>query len=136
MKKQSVIILVGAAILMAVILSQFADFSQDVTFSTAKEKAGKSFQVTGTLDTINKVMVDEANFFSFYIKDKAGDVSKVEFHGPKPQGFERSESITLTGAMAGDVFKCTKILTKCPSKYNNDKAFQDKVDKVYEANNS
>jgi len=43
------------------------------------------------------------------------------FNGAKPQDFERSEQIVLTGKMKGDEFLASKILMKCPSKYVNNK---------------
>jgi cytochrome c-type biogenesis protein CcmE len=129
MKKSSIILIVTAAVLLGVIMSMIGDFSQDATFKTASNKPGKSFQIVGSLDTSLPMIYDEkvnTDFFSFHIKDKAGQVQLVEFKGPKPTDFERSESITLTGSMQGEVFSCSKILTKCPSKYNNDKAFMAK----------
>ena len=50
-----------------------------------------------------------------------GQERKVVFTGTKPQDFERSEQIVLTGQMVGNEFKASSILMKCPSKYNNDK---------------
>ena len=44
---------------------------------------------------------------------------KVVFQGSKPQDFERSEQIVLTGKMVGEEFHASKILMKCPSKYND-----------------
>jgi cytochrome c-type biogenesis protein CcmE len=45
----------------------------------------------------------------------------VVFTGTKPQDFERSEQIVLTGQMRGKEFHASKILMKCPSKYTQDK---------------
>jgi cytochrome c-type biogenesis protein CcmE len=44
----------------------------------------------------------------------------VVFNGSKPQDFERSEQIVLTGKMIGNEFHASKILMKCPSKYTKD----------------
>jgi len=44
----------------------------------------------------------------------------VVFPGTKPQDFERSEQIVLTGKMKGNEFHASHILMKCPSKYKND----------------
>jgi cytochrome c-type biogenesis protein CcmE len=40
-------------------------------------------------------------------------------NGAKPQDFERSEKLVLIGKMENDTFYASKILMKCPSKYNN-----------------
>ncbi len=62
-------------------------------------------------------MLCTANYFAFYMRDNQGLESKVVFNGSKPQDFERSEQIVLTGKMIGNEFHASKILMKCPSKY-------------------
>ncbi|MFN5363918.1 MAG: cytochrome c maturation protein CcmE [Bacteroidota bacterium] len=44
-------------------------------------------------------------------------------HAAKPQDFERSESIVLTGEMSGDVFQASEMLLKCPSKYKDQEVY-------------
>ena len=124
MKKSGVIAIVLIAVCIGIITSMVADFSQDATFATAISKPNKSFQIVGNLDLSKAMTYDplkDANHFEFFVKDKESKVQKVVFKGSKPQDFERSESVTLTGSINGDEFVCTKILTKCPSKYKNDK---------------
>jgi cytochrome c-type biogenesis protein CcmE len=126
MKKSSVIALVLVAICIGVIFGLVGDFSQDTTFATAASKPNKSFQIVGTLELDKPMEYDalkDVNYFSFFVKDKQGQSRKVVFNGTKPTDFERSESVTLTGSLTGNEFKCSKILTKCPSKYKNDKEF-------------
>jgi cytochrome c-type biogenesis protein CcmE len=126
MKKSSVIGLVLIAVCLSVILSLVGDFSQDTTFATAISKPSKSFQIVGVLDKLQDMEYDaikDPNYFSFFVKDKEGTTKKVVFKGTKPMDFERSESVTLTGNFENDAFQCSKILTKCPSKYKNDKEF-------------
>jgi cytochrome c-type biogenesis protein CcmE len=126
MNKLSIIGLLVMAVALAVIFSMVGDFSQDTTFKTAMVKPSKSFQIIGTLDTIKGMEynpIKDPNYFSFYVKDKEGTIQKVVFRGSKPMDFERSESVTLTGNMTNEHFECKKILTKCPSKYQNDKEF-------------
>jgi cytochrome c-type biogenesis protein CcmE len=65
--------------------------------------------------------IQDANYFSFYVKDQEGEECKVIYAGTKPQDFEKSEQIVLIGKMKSDEFHASKILMKCPSKYNNDK---------------
>jgi cytochrome c-type biogenesis protein CcmE len=65
--------------------------------------------------------IQDANYFSFYVKDQQGEECKVIYAGTKPQDFEKSEQIVLIGKMKADEFHASKILMKCPSKYNNDK---------------
>ncbi len=62
----------------------------------------------------------DPNHCSFYVKDKAGNESKVIFNGAKPTDIERSEQIVMTGYVDGNTFHCSKLLMKCPSKYKKD----------------
>ncbi|HTO16557.1 MAG TPA: cytochrome c maturation protein CcmE [Edaphocola sp.] len=123
MKKSSIIILLGIAVLMGLAVSMFGKLSTYETFGSAAEKQGKTFVVMGTLDTTvsthydPKVNTDE---FIFNAMDKTGKSNKVVFNGTRPQDFERSESLVMTGFMKGDVFHCEKIQMKCPSKYEDD----------------
>lgn len=124
MKKSNIIAIVVIAVALAAILSMVGDFSSYETFATAAAKPGKEYQIIAKLDTLTHAMeydpVKDPNQFIFYAKDEAGITKKVVFTGTKPQDFERSEKLTMTGIMENDEFKCNKILMKCPSKYKTD----------------
>lgn len=123
MKKANIIILVLIAAAIGIIISTFGDLSTYETFSSAAQKPGTSFHVVGFLDSSKQQQYDpltDPNLFTFYAKDKKGSIHQVIFSGPKPQDFERSEQLVMTGFMQGDDFHCSKILMKCPSKYEED----------------
>ena len=123
MKKTHIAALILIVISIGVIISMTGDFSSWETFATAQESEGKEFHIVGELarqEDMNYNPEKDPNYFSFYMKDKSGDERKVVFQGAKPQDFERSEEIVLTGKMEGDEFHASKILMKCPSKYIND----------------
>ena len=61
----------------------------------------------------------DPNHFAFSMKDEKGKVNKVILNGTKPQDFERSEKLVLIGQMNEGTFYASKILMKCPSKYND-----------------
>jgi cytochrome c-type biogenesis protein CcmE len=65
----------------------------------------------------------DPNFLSFQVRDDAGQVRKVVLRAGKPQDFERSEQIVLTGEMKGDVFEASDMLLKCPSKYKDQEIY-------------
>jgi cytochrome c-type biogenesis protein CcmE len=124
MKKTNIVLLVLIAVAIGVVVTMVGDFSTYETFATAKQKEGKEYHVIGMLDTTQALSYDpikDANYFSFYMKDKAGETHKVIFFGTKPTDFEKAEQLVLTGKMENGEFHCNKILMKCPSKYNNDK---------------
>lgn len=122
MKKSAILGLVVIAIAMAMIISIYADSSTYATFAEAEEQAIE-LHVVGTLNKQKELHYDpvqDANHFSFYMYDKDSVECKVVFKGAKPQDIERSEQIVLTGKMVGNEFQASKILMKCPSKYNKD----------------
>lgn len=123
MKKSSIFGLVVIAIAIAVIISVYSSSSTYGTFNDA-QKTESQLQVVGHLDKAKELQYDatkDANYFSFYMNDNKGQNCKVVFTGAKPQDFERSEQIVLTGQMKGSEFHASKILMKCPSKYTQDK---------------
>ncbi len=124
MKKTHIATLLIIVISMGVIIAKIGDYSSFETFSMAQNAEGKEFHIVGELAKPEEMLYEpenDPNFFSFYMKDKAGEERKVVFKGAKPMDFERSEQIVLTGKMEEGDFHASKILMKCPSKYINDK---------------
>lgn len=130
MKRSNIILLVVIALAIGVIISMVGDFSTYETFATAARKPNAEYHVIGVLEKNKEKVYDpkkDANYFSFYVKDKTGDVRKVVFNGAEPTDFEKSEQIVLTGKMGeDDVFHCSQILMKCPSKYKPDQVAMSK----------
>lgn len=108
---------------MGVILAMTSDYTTYANFVEAQQKQGKSVNVVGYLVKDKPLNYDpqkDPNFFSFIMTDKEGNEKQVVYRGSKPQDFERSEQLVVKGTMDGDVFKCSEISMKCPSKYVND----------------
>jgi cytochrome c-type biogenesis protein CcmE len=123
MKKSSIFGLVVIAIAIAVIITTYSSTSTYGSFSDAK-KTTDELHIVGHLDKGKELYYDatrDANYFTFYIKDNKGEECKVIYTGTKPQDFEKSEQIVITGRMTGKEFHASTILTKCPSKYTQDK---------------
>ena len=123
MKKSSIIGLVVIAVAIAVIIGLYSNTSTYGTFNDAKGTSGE-LHVIGYLDKQKELYYDaakDANYFSFFMKDKKGEECKVVFTGTKPQDFEKSEQIVLVGEMRGNEFHASHIQMKCPSKYTQDK---------------
>jgi cytochrome c-type biogenesis protein CcmE len=122
MKKSALLGIIVIAVAIGVIVSTYADSSTYGNFTDA-QKSDAELHVVGKLD-LNKAIVynpiQDANYFSFYVKDNQGKECKVVFNGTKPQDFEKSEQIVLVGKMVEGEFQASKILMKCPSKYNKD----------------
>ena len=124
MKKTSIFGLIVIAIAIAVIISIYSNSSTYGSFKDA-QSTNSELQVKGQLvkqkELLHYDATKDANYFSFYMTDSNGATCKVVFLGTKPQDFERSEQIVLTGKMQGTEFHASKILMKCPSKYTQDK---------------
>ncbi len=67
----------------------------------------------------------DSNTFSFFMQDEGGTVRQVYYANPKPANFEDAMQVVVEGQMEGDVFAAEHILIKCPSKYNDEREFQD-----------
>lgn len=122
MKKSSIIGIIIIAIAIGVIISTYADSSTYGSFAEAQETESE-LHVVGQLNKEKQLFYDpqkDANYFAFYMKDNKGKECRVVFNGSKPQDFEKSEQIVLTGKMVGNEFHASKILMKCPSKYTKD----------------
>lgn len=121
MRKSAIIGLITIAICVGVLFSLNADTSSYSTFNEAA-KESREFHVMGYWEKEKGMYYDaqkDANHFAFHMKDAKGTVNKVVYIGAKPQDFERSEKLVLIGEMKGDTFYASKILMKCPSKYND-----------------
>ncbi len=125
MKKIPIIILLLVAGAIALFMTAADQISSYSTFTTAAQSSGK-VKVICEL-SLDKEMVynpeKDPNYFSFHAKDENGHESKVVFLGEKPQDFERTEQVVMTGKFKEGVFVATEILTKCPSKYKDEEVF-------------
>ena len=83
-------------------------------------ESGKTIKATGSWVKEKNYEIDKTNnLFSFYMKDTNGEVMKVVYHGTIPNNFESSTSVVVTGKYHNGSFQATDILTKCPSKYQD-----------------
>ncbi len=122
-------IYIVAGIMVAVGIGFFVmaqnDLSTYATFAEAGD-SGKRVKIAGQLAKDKDMVYDPAtdpNLFTFYVRDDAGAEQKVMLLQPKPQDFEMSEQVVLTGRMQDDAFVATDVLLKCPSKYKDEAGY-------------
>ncbi|UKT64631.1 cytochrome c maturation protein CcmE domain-containing protein [Pedobacter mucosus] len=132
MKKSAIIGLITIAISVGILFSLNANTD---TYSNFKQAASsdKEEHVMGYWEKSEGIYYDavkDANHFSFHMKDDKGEVREVIYNGTKPQDFEKSEKLVLIGKMDKDKFYASKILMKCPSKYNDNLVEVNKDGKV------
>lgn len=133
MKLTHILGIIVIAIAIGIIVSTAGDASVYTTFSKAEAMAkdgdADMVHVVGKLpknssgkitDMLYNPQIDP-NHFEFTLVDNENRPQRVVYSSPKPQDFDRSEQIVVIGAMQGDHFQCSKILLKCPSKYQDGK---------------
>jgi cytochrome c-type biogenesis protein CcmE len=124
MKKSHIVVLIGIAIAIGALIIMSVDFSTYDTILSAKKKQGKFVHLIARLDKSVPLDYDPAknpNYLSFTAIDSLGGRAKVVYLNTKPPELEQSERIVLKGKMQGEIFECSDILLKCPSKYKDDK---------------
>jgi cytochrome c-type biogenesis protein CcmE len=141
MKRTHIFGLIVIAIAVAILVSTGTEASTYTDFtvaeSMAKEGDDNQVHVVGKLkkDATGEIMdliynpAIDANHLEFTLTDNKGRSQKVVYNAPKPQDLGKAEQIVIIGSMKGDVFKCDKILLKCPSKYQDGKAEFKEVEK-------
>jgi cytochrome c-type biogenesis protein CcmE len=113
---------------VAALTMQAKDVSTYATFTDAKQASAK-VKVAGKLIKDKPMVYDPVanpNLFTFYLKDTNGKEVLVNLLKPKPQDFELSEQVVVTGDMQGDAFVANEVLMKCPSKYKDEEIYMKK----------
>ena len=122
MKKIHIIAIIMIAVAIGLLTNAAEDMSTYATFNEA-EKTGEKVKIAGQLSKDKEMYYnpeEDPNYFSFYISDTDGQERKVVLLSEKPQDFELSEQIVLTGKMKGEEFVASEMLMKCPSKYKDE----------------
>ena len=118
-----------AGIMIAVAISLFVMAQDDLsTYANISDAiaSGDRVKIAGQLAKDMEMLYDpvqDPNIFTFYIRDNAGTTQKVVLLQPKPQDFELSEQVVLTGRMQEGAFVATDVLMKCPSKYKDEEIY-------------
>jgi len=115
--------MIAAAI--GILTTAAEDMSTYATFREAAQK-GERVKIAGQLAKDKEMYYKpekDPNYFSFYLRDSKGEERKVVLLAAKPQDFELSEQLVLTGQMQGNEFVATDMLMKCPSKYKDEEIY-------------
>lgn len=113
---------------VAALTMQAKDVSTYATFKDATTASNK-VKVAGKLIKDKPMVYDPVvnpNLFTFYLKDQNGKEVLVNLLKPKPQDFELSEQVVVTGEMQGEAFVANEVLMKCPSKYKDEEIYMKK----------
>lgn len=131
MKISHIIAIVVIAVAIGIIIATASDSSSYVSFDQAYEMAAvdnkTSVHVVGELkknaqgDIIGLEEGADHLSFSFLLVDENKKEQKVYYNEPMPPDFTRSEKVVVIGKYKADDFVASKILLKCPSKYQEQK---------------
>ena len=125
MKKTHILAIGILAIAIGILISASKDVTTYANFAQATQ-SGEKVKLVGQLVKDRPVEYNpekNADFLAFWLRDDKGEIRRVELNAAKPQDFERSESIVLTGEMKGEVFAASEMLLKCPSKYKDQEVY-------------
>jgi cytochrome c-type biogenesis protein CcmE len=130
MKKSHILIVVVIAVAIGIIVSTAGDASTYVSFEEAYQLASngssKDIHVVGSLkkneggEVVGLVPGADKVSFEFLLVDENGREQKVFYNEPMPPDFLRSEKVVVIGKYKADRFVASKILLKCPSKYQDE----------------
>jgi|SRR5690554_1553770 len=105
--------------LMGYLFTQ-SNIQYEEDFSKVKQ-TDKTVKATGQWVKEKSYEIDRAqNTFSFYMTDAKGVELKVVYNGAIPNNFESAVSVVVTGQYKDGEFHAKDILTKCPSKYEEE----------------
>jgi cytochrome c-type biogenesis protein CcmE len=131
MKKSHILILIVIAAAVGILVATADDASSYVSFSEAYQLAStgeqKDIHVVGALkkDSQGSVIGIQTGAdmvsFSFIMIDDKGKEQTVTYNEPMPADFIKSEKVVVIGGYEGNSFHASKILLKCPSKYQEEK---------------
>lgn len=118
MKKRYVIALLSTLVFL--IIAVFAMNMNKVEYANFEEAKAKDkyIQIIGK-PVRDSLPQSSALEFNFYLTDKKGKTELVKYAGPKPMNFDLAEYVVIKGKYENNTFTAKEILTKCPSKYEN-----------------
>jgi cytochrome c-type biogenesis protein CcmE len=131
MKKFHILAIIVIVAAIGIIISTTRDASSYVSFDQAYQLASSGsktqIHVVGDLkkDAQGNIIGMEKSAdklsFSFILVDENQKEQKVYYNEPMPADFTRSEKVVVIGGYQNNVFLASKILLKCPSKYQEEK---------------
>ena len=119
--------IIAAVLIIGALVALMSSSNELATYSdfTVADNTGQSVKVVGKLSKDKEIFYEpseDPNYMHFFMKDNNGLERKVVYYAAKPQDFELSEQVVITGKMdkKEDIFVASDMLLKCPSKYKED----------------
>lgn len=110
-------IIVAVFLFLMIYLLTQSNIQYESDFAKVMTK-DKTVKATGSwVKEKNYELNKENKTFTFYMADQSGTQMKVVYEGTIPNNFESAVSVVVTGKYQNGYFHAKDILTKCPSKY-------------------
>jgi cytochrome c-type biogenesis protein CcmE len=110
-------VIVGVFLILMIYLLTQSNIQYESDFSKVMAK-DKTVKATGSWVKEKSYELNKENkTFTFYLADQSGTQMKVVYEGTIPNNFESAISVVVTGKYQNGYFHAKDILTKCPSKY-------------------
>lgn len=115
----AIVSLVGIALVLYAFVNTASPYG---TFSDARKSKSDSIHVAGDLVKETVHMDMNKGSINFDLKDSAGEKVSVVYNGPPPANMADATKVVAIGGMQADGrFHSSKLLIKCPSKYEGQK---------------
>ncbi len=116
--------LAGAAALGGVIFAFSQGASPYADVAQARKMSGRTVHLPGSIDQAS-VSFMGGQGVSFDLVDESQARIPVKFHGAPPANLNEASQVVAIGAVnSAGVMEAEKLLVKCPSKYEAEKAAQ------------
>ena len=122
MKKGPVITAIFTVLaLVAVVTAFVTQASPYVTIAQAKQSSDAQLHLAG--DVVPDTLRNDTrhHLLTFQLKDQKGDVILVKHNGEIPADLDQVKKVVAIGGVKNGEFQSTKLLVKCPSKYEAEK---------------
>jgi len=122
MKKGPILTALFTIVALAAVVTAFVtQASPYVTIAQAKQSSDTQLHLAG--DVVENTMHNDPmrHLLSFKIKDQNGDVILVEHNGEVPAELDQVKKVVAIGGVKDGQFMSSKLLVKCPSKYEAEK---------------
>jgi cytochrome c-type biogenesis protein CcmE len=122
MKKGPVITAIFTVLaLVAVVTAFVTQASPYVTIAQAKQSSDVQLHLAG--DVVKDTLHNDTrgHLLTFQLKDQNGDIITVKHNGEIPADLDQVKKVVAIGGVKDGAFCSSKLLVKCPSKYEAEK---------------
>jgi cytochrome c-type biogenesis protein CcmE len=107
--------------LVAVVTAFVTQASPYVTVAQAKQSSDVQLHLAGDVVKDSLHNDSRGHLLTFKLKDQNGDIITVKHNGEIPADLDQVKKVVAIGGVKDGEFCSSKLLVKCPSKYEADK---------------